>query len=386
MPRIGFIRFPYFLASVLRRHKSEYRSSPLLIHLDNQIVGTSEDLPFQLQGSSLNLARSKCPHAQCVPYDHELFDRAHKQCLEILAAISPLIEPVTEGQYYFDLSGCSVRNEIQNLKKLLSGQGFGAVIVGLGSTKLISYLAVCLSANKLKELTYAEISSENNPSFLAGIPLRHDPSIQPRTKKKLNALGYQTFADIQELSLSELTKLTSRDDAYILYQHSRGQDSNPLVGLYPPERISCQFGFGGGSTDGMLLSQSLQKGAQIIDKQLKERQQGGNLVTLSVQGEKGKYELGRHLASSRSIGDVFSILLAAMKIKEPIHSLILSVSQLYDLVYQEQDLFDMAHQSQQNLNDVIAALKAKYPDLIINYNLQLKRREQVLSLFDPLRG
>jgi len=390
MSRIGFIRFPYFLASVLRCHKPEYQSSPLLIYRDNKIVGVSQNLPYALQGAKLNLARGKCPQAQCIPYDYELFDQAHTQCLQTLADMSPLIEPVTEGQCYFDLSGCYTRNEMARLKTLLSGQGFGSALIGIGNTKLIAYLATCLLADKyqgkFKELTYVNISPENNTAFLAGVPLRYAPSLQTQTIKRLISLGYQTFADLQGLSLSDLITLTGREDAYILYHHARGEDNSPVLGLYPPEKISCQFSFIEGTTDGLLLNQALQKGALIIEHQLKARQQDCRLVTLSAEGEKGRYELNRPLSSHRAVGDVFRILLAAMEIKEPIYSLLLSVSQLYNLVYQEQDLFDMTRQSQQDLKVVIQALKDKYPGLIINYNLQLNRREQILSLWDPWRS
>ena len=116
--------------------------------------------------------------------------------------------------------------------------------------------------------------------------------------EKLGSLGFTRFGELDSLSLQELLKILG-PDGYTVYQHRRGRDSTPLLGLYPPEKLSCHFSFDRGVYELGPLEKRLEEGARIIASALRERGMNCRQVALQAELEGGNCRAERRVSGER---------------------------------------------------------------------------------------
>ena len=208
--------------------------------------------------------------------------------------------------------------------------------------------------------------------------------------EKLGSLGFTRFGELDSLSLQELLKILG-PDGYTVYQHRRGRDSTPLLGLYPPEKLSCHFSFDRGVYELGPLEKRLEEGARIIASALRERGMNCRQVALQAELEGGNCRAERRVSrgagEERRLREILGILLKNLPLTGPILSMTLEVSSLYRWSLTEQDLFALDKRStrpHQELKGTVEGLAAKIPGAV-HVGLAIDRREQVLSLWDPWR-
>ncbi len=214
--------------------------------------------------------------------------------------------------------------------------------------------------------------------------------LSSRTVKTLDSLGFTRFGDLSLLSLQDLLKILGQD-GYMVYRHSRGLDGTPLMGLYPPEKVSCYYDFAEGVHDRGTLERCLEAGARRIASTLEERGMNCRQIALQLELEgrncRVERQVSRGCGEERRLREILGILLKELPFTGPVLGLLLEVSSLYRWNLTEQDLFTLDKKStrpRQDLNGAMEALESRVPGLV-HMGFMVDRREQVLSLWDPWR-
>ena len=395
MKRVGCLFLPYFLASVTIKENPRLYRQPVAVCREGKVIGITREIEdHSLVGLPLNQARRHCPEAFFVEYDHSAHRAAQEDCLQVLAGISPLIEPLDEQECFLDLSGGRVSWEMEKLGQWFQAQGWGPVVIGIGANKFLARLATRVPYGKnqaqVPGFCCRVVEPGGEKDFLARVPLVLDWLLPFRVVEKLGSLGFTRFGELDSLSLQELLKILG-PDGYTVYQHRRGRDSTPLLGLYPPEKLSCHFSFDRGVYELGPLEKRLEEGARIIASALRERGMNCRQVALQAELEGGNCRAERRVSrgagEERRLREILGILLKNLSLTGPILSMMLEVSSLYRWSLTEQDLFALDKRStrpHQELKGTVEGLEAKIPGAV-HVGIAIDRREQVLSLWDPWR-
>ncbi|NLW43831.1 MAG: hypothetical protein GXY92_01455 [Syntrophomonadaceae bacterium] len=395
MKRVGCLFLPYFLASVTVKENPRLYRQPVAVFREGRVIGISREIEdHSLTGLPLNQARRHCPEAFFVEYDHSVHRAAQEDYLQMLAGISPLIEPLDEQECFLDLNGGRIELEMEKLGRWFEAREWGPVLMGVGANKLLARLATRVPYGKnqtdVPGFCCRVVEPGQEKDFLARIPLALDWLLPSSVVEKLGFLGFTRFGELDSLSLQELLKILG-PDGYTVYQHRRGRDNTPLLGLYPPEKLSCHFGFDRGVYELGPLEKRLGEGARLIASALRERGMNCRQVALQVELEGGNCRAERRVSrgagEERRLREILGILLKNLSLTGPILGMTLEVSSLYRWSLTEQDLFTLDKRStrpHQELKGTVEALEGKIPGAV-HVGVAIDRREQVLSLWDPWR-
>lgn len=399
MRKIGFLWFPFFHWAVYRREHARAPEGPVILVREGRVIGVSPELQeCGLIGLTPGKAQGRCPEARLAASDPLLCARAAEEWLEVLPRISPVIEPRGEDGAFFDLSGCDARKEIKRLQKTLEGNGLGPAIAGVGRSKFIAraaaLLAGCTDSSRLRRRAFLAVfvEPEKEAGFLEKVPLALDESLSSRARRRLTALGFENYGQLRELDEGRLAQLLGVD-WYAVYQHSRGLDTEPLLGLYPPEKIAVSLGFEGPVADRTVIGKALKEGGEQLARFLSERHKAGRVLRVVLQGENRTWEAERHVPWGCQTGErlekVMEGLLegALSGLNQAVTGLVLEISGLYEERWAEQDLFLPSRKSERperDLEAVVQALREKFPQAVLP-GLEIERRERVLALWDPWR-
>ncbi|MDH7498325.1 MAG: hypothetical protein QHH05_07800, partial [Syntrophomonadaceae bacterium] len=370
MQRIACIMFPFFFSALARRSNRGLQGRPLLVCREGRVVGVSEELAGQpLLGLEADAAARRCPEALVLAADEAVCRQAHGQYLQVLAGLSPLVEPVDERRCFFDLSGSRVTEELGRLREGLRECGPGPALVGVGGNKLLAGLAaraLFAAAAAGRSFSSCEVAPGDEVEFLRPLPLAWDWMLPARARERCAGLGLRRFGDVQRLSRAELAGMLGREGE-LLYRHSRGVDASPLVNGYPPGRVVVRIPFQGEVTCRQHLQRALREGVRLLVSQLQARRQGGRLATLSLLLPGGSRQWSRLVPwgyrDEGRLGAVMAGLLEQAQVQQPVLGMSLEASGLYDWMLGEQDLFagPRTPRPPGGLESMVQALREKLP-------------------------
>ncbi|MGZ8313322.1 MAG: Y-family DNA polymerase [Allosphingosinicella sp.] len=147
-----------------------------------------------------------CPGAVVIPPNMDKYRRVSRQIRAILAAVTPVIEPVSLDEAYLDLND-AVRMSAERPATLLAGIALAVerevgitISIGLGGNKFLAKLASDLD----KPRGFAVIGRAEAKAFLAPLPVRRILGVGLATAAKLETMGIATIGDLQSKAPSQL--------------------------------------------------------------------------------------------------------------------------------------------------------------------------------------
>lgn len=171
------------------------------------------------------MALQRCPKLIILPTRFDVYRRESVAIRAILHRFSPLVEPLSLDEAYLDVThhpgappalAQVIRGLIYQKTKLTAS-------AGIGPNKLIAKIASDLN----KPNGQCEVTSEQVPEFMAGLPVRKLWGIGQVTEQKLERLGVATCADLQRFSRAELCEHFGKFGLE-LYDQCRGTDDRPV--------------------------------------------------------------------------------------------------------------------------------------------------------------
>jgi len=174
--------------------------------------------------------------------DFEKYEKASQNLLKILKKYSPLIEPASIDEFYFDLSFAKtfkktqkvcqdIKKEIEKKEKLTSS-------IGIGPNKLIAKIA----SGFQKPNGFTVMPPKKVEDFLNPLSIGKIPGIGPKTEEFFHQKGIKIVKDLKKFSRKELKEMLGKwgED---LYEKVRGRDDSPLVEEYEAKSIGEQETF-----------------------------------------------------------------------------------------------------------------------------------------------
>ncbi|HEY4031288.1 MAG TPA: DNA polymerase IV [Caulobacteraceae bacterium] len=222
-----------FYASVEKRDRPELRDVPVIVGGGKRGVVTTCCYIARISGVRSAMPMFKalklCPEAVVIKPDFTKYRTESRRIMEKLAALTPLVQPLSLDEAWLDLNGCERLHGGPAAWVLARAQGeiereVGITVsVGLAPNKFLAKIASDLD----KPRGFSVIGAAEAKGFLAGKPVSILPGVGPAMVRSLEAHGLRTVGDIAR---TEARAMADRFGAHglRLAQLSQGQDARAV--------------------------------------------------------------------------------------------------------------------------------------------------------------
>lgn len=222
-----------FYASVEQHDDPSLIGRPLLIGSRSGrgvvLTASYEARPFRV-GSAMPMAEAlrRCPDAVVIPPRFERYTEASAQIMAVFEDFSPTVEPLSLDEAFIDMSGAAhifgTPRDIGTRIKAAVREATGLTIsVGMAATKYVAKVAS--GFDKPDGLTVVE--EDNARAWLAPLPVARLWGAGPKTQARLNALGYETIADVAAADPERLRAELGHAGAHF-YELAHARDPRPV--------------------------------------------------------------------------------------------------------------------------------------------------------------
>jgi len=186
----------------------------------------------------MSRALKLCPDAIVAPPRMERYKEVSARVMEILDAVSPLVEQVSIDEAYLDISGCErLHGTPETIAKTIKNRVFDTLgitcSVGVAPVKFLAKIASDM--NKPDGLMV--ILPEAADRFIETLPIHKVPGVGAVTKKQLALMGIETLGDVVRLPDEVLQKKLGKFGRR-LKELSRGIDDSRVVPWHPAKSVS----------------------------------------------------------------------------------------------------------------------------------------------------
>jgi len=286
--RILCLVIPHFPAGIERRDKPALRGRLLLIVKDGQVMDCSPGALDQgiRVGMKIEGAEKLCPEALVLAADITRYEGAFQGVLKVLAAVSPVVETVTWGEAYSDISGQSSRfgdettlcREVgRRLYEETALQGK----LGVAGNKFTSYVA----AHTTGEGQTLLIPPDTEQEFLAPLPADLLPLSQ-EMREELRLLGIRSMGQFARLpAKAVLARFGPQGQK--AHRLARGQEGQPLIPCHSPQVVEARLEFEPPLEMNGVLAQAVEELVDTCCLRLRKRGQTCQEIHLILSFEDG---------------------------------------------------------------------------------------------------
>jgi len=345
-----------FFAAVEQACKPSLRGKPVIVGgLGPRGVVSTASYEARIFGvhSAMPMAQARrlCPNAAYLAPRFELYRRISDAVMELLARLSPLVEPLSLDEAFVDLEAGrvlpgeagpeDVRAVGERLRAdIRAGTGLSGS-VGLAGSKLLAKIA----SEQAKPDGLVLITPGTERELLAPMPVRTLPGVGPATAETLRRSGITTVGETAEAGEAELLRLLGRAHGGSLYAMACGVDDRPVVAERESKSISVEDTFDVDLTDRAQVQMQVARLAEKCVRRLRDAGRSGRTVVVKVRS----YDFSTLTRSETLRGptddytvvrDAAARLLDAVDTTAGVRLLGVGVSGLAD--YTQEDLFAQA--------------------------------------------
>lgn len=277
MSNIAYFKFIGARAHLEKVNRKIDSHLPVAVSFQNSILDCDEKA-FKdgvRPGDTIRQAKLASPLCRVVPV-YDATSNELKNILDVLAAITPFVEP--------DDHGCGVFAEIPNDKPLpeiitlLKGM-FHMAVVTKSRSKFLAKSSCAWMAQRLfekckivpskkpwgyvqtgEDYVLVDVKQGKESIYSAGMPLSLMWPLPPDVISHLYALGFKTLKDLQQIEANQLAPQIG-DWAYLVSDWVNGRDRFPVKPLYPKPYIEKAI-----NVEGIMANLT----PQILEPSLKE--------------------------------------------------------------------------------------------------------------------
>lgn len=145
-------------------------------------------------GEPVGAAREKCPELLVVPPNYDLYNRASRALLKILARYTDRIEQYSIDEAFLEMTGCTrePRATAEELRETVCRELGFTVNVGVAGNKLLAKMASDLKKPNLVHTLWPE----EIPAKMWPLPVRELFYVGAASEKKLALLGIRTIGEL----------------------------------------------------------------------------------------------------------------------------------------------------------------------------------------------
>jgi DNA polymerase-4 len=278
-----------FYASVESRDNPELRGKPLAVGGSPDSRGVVAAASYEARKfgvrSAMPMARAVrlCPELLIVPPDFTRYKEASQKVMEILRAVTPLVEPLSLDEAYLDVTenawGEPLAMKVaQRIKDSIRAELNLTASAGVAPNKFLAKIAS--GWQKPDGLTV--IAPERVESFLQKLPVEALWGVGPVTAKKLRAIGIERLVDVRTAEPALLAQ-TVGSLAEWLVQLSHGVDERPVEPNRETKSVSSETTYAKDLTDWREINGQVQLLAEEVAEQLKRKGLRARTVTIKVR-------------------------------------------------------------------------------------------------------
>ena len=317
MRRILFCRVPGLLALAARAGKKMAAHAPVVVSEGKMV---RDACLFSIgrgiyAGQGVSQARRLCAALLVVPLDTIDPRPFTTEALDVLADLSPTVEPCGPDAAYVDLTGGAA--DLRRLEARMRALTEFCPLLGLGPSRLAARAcAECeLPPDRLAEAGVEWLWPEDS-----------------KVVGRLKRLGLETFGQVAALREEDVFYQFGKIGR-LLYRRALGQDLMTVQPLYPPPRADFRLDFTEYTLrDRAMLQAALATAAHEASGQLVALGQYGRRLVLRVCTERGEvrrdWTLPVPLQETQALTRAASRLLMQMTLTAPVTSLRLLVEEL----------------------------------------------------------
>ncbi|MFF9482912.1 DNA polymerase IV [Streptomyces sp. NPDC014733] len=231
-------------------------------------------------------ARRLCPNAAYLSPRFSVYRRVSDSVMQLLHALSPLVEPLSLDEAFVDLEAggvaadtASARAVGEQLRRDIRAVTGLTGSVGLAGAKMLAKIAS--EAAKPDGLRIIEPGTERE--LLGPMTVRTLPGVGPATAEVLRRAGITTVAETAEAGEAELVRLLGRAHGAGLYAMALGRDDRPVVAERDAKSVSVEDTFEVDLTDRTRVRNELVRLAERCVQRLRAAGRSGRTVVIKVR-------------------------------------------------------------------------------------------------------
>jgi len=278
-----------FYASVEQRDRPELRGQPVIVGADPSGRGVVSAASYEARRfgvhSAMPIGRAVrlCPHGSFLPVDMAKYAAVSRQVMEILAAFTPLLEPLSIDEAFLDVTGTEGLH------------GNGPAVAQTIKSRIAAALSLTASVGVAANKFVAKVASDlRKPDGLVVVePGREADFLAPLPVSRLWGVGRVTGASLQELGISTIGQLASLPLEFLqarfgsgargLQDLAFGRDERAVEPFAAPKSMGAEETFGQDHRDVERLAATLREQAERVARELRDEGYAGRCVTLKLR-------------------------------------------------------------------------------------------------------
>ncbi|WP_326764440.1 DNA polymerase IV [Streptomyces sp. NBC_01591] len=231
-------------------------------------------------------ARRLAPNAAYLVPRFQLYRTVSDQVMELLARLSPLVEPLSLDEAFVDLeaggtaddtaSALEIGEQLRTAIKAVTGLSGS---VGLAGSKMLAKIA----SEEAKPNGLLLIEPGTERELLAPMSVRILPGVGPATADHLRRAGMTTVDDLVEAGEDELVRLLGKAHGGSLHRMAFGYDDRPVVAERDAKSVSVEDTFDADLHDRVRIRTEVERLADRCVQRLRGAGRSGRTVVLKVR-------------------------------------------------------------------------------------------------------
>ncbi|MGW9119178.1 DNA polymerase IV [Streptomyces sp. NPDC055663] len=231
-------------------------------------------------------ARRLAPNAAYLVPRFQLYRTVSDQVMQLLARLSPLVEPLSLDEAFVDLEAGGTADDAASAREI--GEQLRTAIkavtgltgsVGLAGSKMLAKIA----SEEAKPDGLLLIEPGTERALLAPMPVRILPGVGPATADHLRRAGMTTVDDLVEAGEDELVRLLGKAHGGSLHRMAFGYDDRPVVAERDAKSVSVEDTFDADLHDRVRIRTEVERLADRCVQRLRGAGRSGRTVVLKVR-------------------------------------------------------------------------------------------------------
>ncbi|MFF3786988.1 DNA polymerase IV [Streptomyces sp. NPDC001933] len=231
-------------------------------------------------------ARRLAPNAAYLVPRFQLYRTVSDQVMELLARLSPLVEPLSLDEAFVDLEAGGTADDAASAREI--GEQLRTAIkavtgltgsVGLAGSKMLAKIA----SEEAKPDGLLLIEPGTERALLAPMSVRILPGVGPATADHLRRAGMTTVDDLVEAGEDELVRLLGKAHGGSLHHMALGYDDRPVVAERDAKSVSVEDTFDADLHDRVRIRTEVERLADRCVQRLRGAGRSGRTVVLKVR-------------------------------------------------------------------------------------------------------
>jgi len=326
-------------------------------------------------GMMLQSALRLCRDVTVIPPNEPLYGRAMRAMLNLISQFTPLIEPVSYGHAYLDMTGTTrlfgaTVDAAAKIQREIQSQLLLPTSLGVASNKLVSKVA----SKVIRPKGIQEVQHGTEKNFIGPLEVHYLPAFDLSVKKQLLELNLRVIKEIASISLAHLI-MVFRKNGLKLHKASHGIDNTPV---FPPQQVPNiyeQTTLAEDTNDIHLLRGALYQLVEKVGRQLRQSCQAARTMMLEIYYSDHREAIGQKKLPAATNMD-HELFLEAEELLNKILTRRIRVRKLAVRYFQlvpmpgQMSLFDVkTNNTNQNLTNAIDQIRKRFGETSLKYAL-----------------